>query len=268
MHYPEKPTRRTALYVDVENLGGNARALRFVESLLDDWALDLPQPHFLYFYTRADQRVMWEMWGIDRFPEKCLTVKGVQHFSNQSKNSADITLAMDAVLDFQTDRAQNIVIVSDDSDFTSLFDKIRDLHTARKKDASDIPFKWVMTDRANTKASVLTEFFPSSFIYINGMSPIDEEVKSIASEVTEAAGEPSHRDLARIISEHFGPGESFKSTDCQKIISGVSYNHHSTKMKGPAFGTWFSKNVTPELKKLGVKEVGKSPRRFQVPTSR
>lgn len=238
-----------------------------MESLLDEWALDIPQPHFLYFYTRADQRVMWEMWGIDRFPEKCLTVKGVQHFSNQSKNSADITLAMDAVLDFQTDRARNIVIVSDDSDFTSLFDKIRELHTARTKDASDIPFKWVMTDRANTKASALTEFFPSSFVHINGMSPGDDEVKSIVLEATDHAGEPSQRDLARVISEHFSPGESFKSTDCQKIITGFWPNHHSTKMKGPAFGTWFSKNVTPELKRLGVKEVGKSPRRFQVPAS-
>ena len=193
--------------------------------------------------------------------------KGVQHFSNQSKNSADITLAMDAVLDFQTGKASNIVIVSDDSDFTSLFDKIRELHTARNKDACDIPFKWVMTDRAKTKASALTEFFPSSFVHINGMSLNDDEAKSIISEVTSDAGEPSQRDLARIISEHFSPGEPFKSTDCQKVISGVWPNHHSANMKGPAFGTWFSKNVTPELKKLGVKEAGKSPRRFQVPAS-
>ena len=207
------------------------------------------------------------MWGIDRFPDKCLTVKGVQHFSNQSKNSADITLAMDAVLDFQTDRAWNIVIVSDDSDFTSLFDKIRELHTARTKDASGIPFKWVMTDRANTKASALTEFFPSSFVHINGMSPGDGEAKSIDSEVTNRTSDPSQRDLAKIISEHYSPGESFKSTDCQKVISGAWPNHPSANMKGPAFGTWFSKNVTPELKKLGVKEIGKSPRRFQVPAS-
>ena len=265
MQYPEKPQPRTALYVDLENLGGNIYALSFLESLLGDWKLDVPQPHFLYLYTRADQRSIWEMWAIDHFPEKYLTVRGVQHVSNLSKNSADIALVMDAALDFQADRAQNIVVVSDDSDFTALFDKIRELHTARQKGESGIPFRWVMTDRRNTTSTALTDLFHNSFIHIIGMPPDDSEASPIVPDVISAAAEPNYQDLATTISAHFGSGARFKSTDCMKFISDSWPNHHSATMKGPAFGTWFKKNVAPELKKLGVREIGKTPLRYQIP---
>ena len=220
MQYPEKPQPRTALYVDIENLGGNIYALSFLESLLGDWKLDVPQPHFLYLYTRADQRSIWEMWAIDHFPEKYLTVRGVQ---------------------------------------------IRELHTARQKGESGIPFRWVMTDRRNTTSTALTDLFHNSFIHIIGMPPDDSEASPIVPDVISAAAEPNYQDLATTISAHFGSGARFKSTDCMKFISDSWPNHHSATMKGPAFGTWFKKNVAPELKKLGVREIGKTPLRYQIP---
>ena len=289
---------RTGLYVDTENLQGYARP--FIKSLLSDWDLGMPAPDALYLYVRADQQVMWEMWALSEFPAISVNVKGVQHTSAQSKNSADIALSLDAVSDFVLGKAQRVVVVSDDSDFAALFAKMRELQAALpdkpqsnpQTNSQDTPFMWVMTDRDGTKSSALMDFCPNNFIRVwkmrreqaPEMTPETAHVNGNASgsangsaynalglvthaSVNGASNNPSNQEIARAIINGLPTG-TFKSTDCQSIIAKHWPTHEFASQDGARFGIWFSASIFPELKEFGVYEPDPSakPKKFLMPS--
>ena len=61
----------------------------------------------------------------------------------------------------------------------------------------------------------------------------------------------SWAEMAKTIVEELSLG-SFKSTDCQDIISRRWPDHHMAKAGGGTFGTEFKKSIWPELENLGV----------------
>ena len=80
---------------------------------------------WLNLYVAADRVALWDMWASSQFPQVSVTVKGIQHFSHQqSKNSADIAIAIDAVADFVMDITQFVAVMSDDSDFMPVYAKL------------------------------------------------------------------------------------------------------------------------------------------------
>ena len=149
----ESTTPSSSLYVDTENLQDASRTL--VEAIVGSWPERAPPPSRLRLYVQADNVQLWEVWASDRFPQLTVVVHGVQHFTKQSKNAADMALALDAIADFVAGTTQFVVVMSDDSDFMSVFLKLREL-------ANDpAPFLWVMTDRASTKTPVAAGYLPS-----------------------------------------------------------------------------------------------------------
>ena len=267
----------SGLYVDMENLQGQDFAQRFLANLVQNWPSDVPPLGVVRLYVRADTQVLWEMWMESQFADVSVAVKGVQHFSkNASKNSADIALALDAVCDLMTDSVQHIVVVSDDSDFAALFGKVREL--GRQAHSDETPFLWIMTNREQTRSKVVGAFSPN--IYIRSMDveiaepPAADEGSDTQFNATElvrsmlrhsANGVPTSDEIAKAIIQDIPPG-SFKSTDCQPIISGRWPGCEWEGMDGPNFGHRFIADILPALKRYGVSEhPNTKPRRYEMP---
>ena len=91
-------TGRSGLYVDVENLKADGRAM--VQGLIENWPDKAPRPSRRSLYVRADQVDLWRLWAASRFTDLEVKVNGTQHFSlSSSKNSADIAIATNAIAD-------------------------------------------------------------------------------------------------------------------------------------------------------------------------
>lgn len=283
---------RVGLYVDVENLQDAAQGL--VRWLVDNWDFDLPAPRRVNLYVQANMALLWEMWAANQFPDMEIAVAGVQRFSrNASKNSADIALALDAVADFVSGAAQGVAVVSDDSDFISLFSKIRELHGGPGK----TPFLWIMTDRRGTRSPLIRDFFPDDYLRIvpaetgergqdgDALSSQDAAAAPDVSAVsTDAAPErvdappapapipiaaPQPRSIEDAIADAIIKGipvGQFKSTDCQPIIKRKWPSHPTAKLIKQRFGQQFIKDILPRLRERGVTEPnpGKKPRRFEM----
>lgn len=266
----------SGLYVDLENLQGHDFAQRFLVSLTQNWPSDIPPLGIVRLYARADTQVLWEMWSDSQFADVGVAVKGVQHFSkNASKNSADIALALDAVCDLMTDSVQHIVVVSDDSDFAALFGKVRELRLGSRADSAQTPFLWIMTNREHMRSKVVEAFSPN--VYVRKMDveigepPAADEGGDTQFNATElvqsvlrysANGVPTSEEIANAIIQDIAIG-SFKSTDCQSIISGRWPGCEWEGMDGPNFGHRFIADILPALKRYGVREYPNTkPRRY------
>ena len=157
-------TGRSGLYVDVENLKADGRAM--VQGLIENWPDKAPRPTRLSLYVRADQVDLWRLWAASLFTDLEVKVNGTQHFSlSSSKNSADIAIATNAMADLVLQRVTHVVVFSDDSDFISLYAAIRDDPGIPFSD-DKVPFLWVVTDREDTLSATVKQFFPSNKLHI------------------------------------------------------------------------------------------------------
>ena len=163
----ESPENRTGIYADIQNLQDISREILVV--LIRRWPENVPPPGKLNLYVRADHADLWRVWASHEFSDIEVVVKGVQHYTlSATKNAADMAIAVDAISDFNHNRVNHVAVVSDDSDFISLYAKLAeevngfDL-TYRN---GNIPFLWVFTDRMGTRSALLQEFFPNKYIHI------------------------------------------------------------------------------------------------------
>ena len=157
----------TGIYADIQNLQEMAKDVLLL--LIHRWPRQLPKPTQLNLYVRADHAHLWQVWASDAFRELHVTVKGVQHYSlAATKNAADMAIAVDAISDFNHSRVSHVAVVSDDSDFISLYAKLaEEFHKGQPLDSSElVPFLWVLTDRVDTKSSLLQEFFPERYVHV------------------------------------------------------------------------------------------------------
>ena len=105
------------------------------------------------------------MWAITQFRKSEIRVRGVQRFSGHlSKNSADIAIASDVIADFVRRRVKSVAVFSDDSDFMSLYVKIRE--EAPEEEKANPPFLWVLTDRRGTKSLNIRRYFPNEHNFV------------------------------------------------------------------------------------------------------
>ena len=271
-------TQVAGIYVDVENLQEYAQP--FLRFLMSNWPADLPPLGTMYLYVRADLQIIWQMWATSQFPNLKIVVKGVQHVTrNISKNSADIALCLDAVSDFLLNEVQFIAVISDDSDFVSLFGKIYELHTGRQGNARETPFLWIMTDRDDTRSPVIKEFSPNEYIRVFGIETEEPDaLHNIPNQVSSTPvtnrnlngiskrQDTTHEIAVAIINSL--PLGTFKSTDCQPIIRKQWPGHKMANLSGPRFGIQFSSDILPTLKEYGVQEPNPSrkPKRFEMTT--
>lgn len=296
--FETEPTTSTTpisgVYVDVENLQDVAQG--FLIEVMENWPSYAPTPGLMRLYVRADMQLVWEMWASSQFTSIDIVVKGVQHFArNASKNSADIALCIDAVGDFLQDKAQHIVVVSDDSDFVALFGKIREIHIGRQGQTGRTPFLWIMTNREHTRSRVVMDFSPNDYIHIfkdapdrieetdtaghlanakqdapdqtrdTSNSQVNGSVRAESVPIETVSGASDIQEIAKAIIRTI-PAGTFKSTDCQPIIRKGWPQHKMAKLKSAPFGMAFASDVLPHLKAYGVSEPNpkRKPRQFQM----
>jgi hypothetical protein len=290
----------TGIYADIQNLQEMAKDVLLL--LIHRWPNGMPKPTKLNLYVRADHAHLWQVWASDAFRELTVTVKGVQHYSlAATKNAADMAIAVDAISDFNHNRVSHVAVVSDDSDFISLYAKLaEEVRTLQALQQGDpIPFLWVLTDRVDTKSSLLQEFFPERYVHIVDRYAVwdDEDddyydeaeedfVEDTVAEVDSGDDDqpdeddrptngdrprPSaHRDLPvieRIALQLIRdmPVGKFKSTDCQQIIRSNFPGHQLAGADGPAFGIIFRRDLLPYMEKRGVQELGSQrPRQYEM----
>lgn len=159
------PNRGSGVHVDVENLYLNAQFV--IRELLTNWPEEkAPYPWALNLYVTADQTELWKTWAESRFPDIRINVLGTQRFSMApTKNSADITLVLNAAMDILTGKADHIVLVSNDSDYIALHTAIRDWHQETHPGSEVTPFLWVMTDEEKRISRTIQQFFPSEQLH-------------------------------------------------------------------------------------------------------
>jgi hypothetical protein len=271
---------QSILYVDIENLQEIAQ--QTLKSAFENWPPEFPRIGTLKLYVRADQVGLWRIWAGHQFPTIETVVKGVQHYTvSGSKNSADIALALDAITDLLKGRTQYIAIMSDDSDYATLFAAIK-LETNTTGNQK-VPFKWFMTNRSDTRSPMLTDFFPTEYIQtivcalptaiskepdckLSTPAPNQRSTSSLKTKKTSSESNSSEAEAiaqAIIKNTQIGP---FKSSDCKKIISRDFPKHILTKANNAVFGTQFAKEIWPILEKYGVQlpNPNKKPRKYEM----
>jgi len=251
------------LYIDVENLQDIAK--QAIMSTFESWPDGFPQPTMLRLYVRADQTGLWLIWATSKFPSLDVQVKGVQHYVLKgSKNSADISLALDALADILKGRSTHIAILSDDSDFASLYTKIK--YELQGKENQNIPFLWFVTDRPDTRSPTLSDFFPTEYLrMINCTSSTKTESGRKGKRTIEELTSSEEEKIALTIIQHISLG-FFKSTDCKRIINFYFPQHSLASLDSATFGTQFLKTLWPFLEKYGVllANPGKKPRKYEM----
>lgn len=296
-------SRTTGLYVDIENLQEDAKSL--VSALFDSWPESFPRPGLVTLYVPADQAELWRMWGITQFKEAQVRVRGIQRFAGHlSKNSADLAIATDAVSDYVRNRVGHVAVFSDDSDFMSLYVKIRE--ESGEGATGETPFLWVLTDRRGTKSLNIRRYFPNEHIFVvrsggyqgsQQERPSPSRSRSGAYSSPQRSGSGSYaasraparaparsrseprlrrsaapppdpaadRAIAEAIVEKMSVGY-FKSTDCQSLVRSMYPNHPLAHASSGVVGQRFVKNILPLLLDFGVTEPNpnRRPRRFQI----
>ena len=263
----------TGLYVDVENLQDEAQDV--VTAILEEWPSEkAPIPSLVNLYVPADTVELWEVWATTFSNQFQIVVNGIQHYTvTHSKNSADLAIALDALTDLLKGNVKHIAVCSDDSDFISLFAKIRKETSLEALNSSDQPpFLWIVTDRVGTKTPNLERFFPDRFIHVLHRSPVRREVVTTAATAMEVAAEVASKtkeprgDKERIVHAivknlSIGP---FKATDCKAIVQKTTPNNKMGKLPDNQFGKQFLDNIWPELEKFGVKLKSTKPNRYEM----
>ena len=272
----------SGLYADIENLQNSGQ--RVILNLAKDWPATAPPLKSLTLYVRADMTELWRAWATSAFPNLDVIVSGVQHFTRDvSKNSADIAITANAMADWLLGRISHVAVISDDSDFISLYAAMRRELERRGETGADVPFLWIVTDRQRTVSEVARQFFPKDKLHVVSTSEPEPPAPKSPPPTTESAGgynapttatEPQSpppptehvlTDIARAIVASIPVG-SFKSTDCANIIRNGWPDHPLAIANGPAFGTEFKDTIWPILRLWGVRipNQGSKPLRYEM----
>ena len=262
-----------ALYGDTENLRDTENARQIVVSVVADWPGNRPPLGNLSLYVRADKAELWRLWAEGAFPTLSVRVRGVQHFSaNNSKNSADMAIAADAVSDLVSGRANDVAVVSNDSDFAALFVKVREL--AHEAGAESVPFLWITAPDGGALSPEIAEFIPAAFrwdLSAPPVAPIPSPAQPAPKPLPAAARRALPAANTGISNEAIAdelirrlPVGKFKVADAHGIIQDKWPAHPAAT--GPAqLGTFLLKEIWPIMQRRGVvmaKE--KSPRTYEI----
>jgi len=250
------------MYVDVENL--TDVAMEAITRVFEQWPEELPRPSVLRLYVRADQVELWRFWAAEGRLSPDMQVVGVQHHTLKgSKNSADLALALDAITDLLKGRTTYAAVLSDDSDFATLFIKIS--REVPRLDGGKFPFIWFMTDRPNTRSHILDEFIPPNYVRTVVCSEKKGTTSHRKSKPPAEHKETENVLIAQTIVKNIPVG-TFKSTDCVKLIKQYFPKHPLAKLDSASFGTQFVKTLWPILEGYGVRVTNpnKRTRRYEM----
>jgi hypothetical protein len=258
----EKYMDQSILYVDIENLQEIAK--QALQVAIGHWPEEFPRPGMLKLYVRADQTELWKIWASHNVHSIEVQVKGVQHYTfNGLKSTADMSLALDALADLLKGRTKHIAVLSDDSDYITLFSAVKENGFS---EISEITFKWFMTDRPDTRSQLLIDFFPADYIHTVAYSRVSDIPLADNQKDTLAVDSSTEEErIAKAIIENLPVG-LFKSSDCKKIITRFFPEHDLSKSDSAKFGIQFSKDVWPVLERYGVQlpNPNRKPKKYEL----
>ena len=257
------PPKKTGLYVDIENLRSAEHARTTIEAVLRDWPESLPPVGHLSLYAPADKTGLWKAWAsAERFEGIEVRVRGTQRFARESKNSADMAIVADAVADFTAGVANHVAVVSNDSDFGTLFLKIQEL--ASSTDISDQPpFLWINFTGGSGLSKEVRDFVPKQLRW--DVAPPThanaEETPKTAED--DGASLPVNSMIVRWLLKEIPPGR-FRAEDVRKIIK-RHCPHHPSAQTTAVCGSFLARDLMSLLASKGVTVVRQSPRTYEIP---
>ena len=157
--------------------------------------------------------------------------------------------------DWLLGRISHVAVISDDSDFISLYAAMRRELERRGETGADVPFLWIVTDRQRTVSEVARQFFPKDKLHVVSTSepePPAPVSKPEPAPLTLSDDYPTMTEIAVAIIRRMQAGP-FRSTDCQPIIRQLWPNHPLATADGPTYGMDFKNSVWPILKNYGVR---------------
>ena len=254
------PPSAAGVYVDIENLKNAEHARTVIETVVQDWPEDLPPVRRLHLYAPADKTALWRAWGPGRFPDLDVRARGVQRFARESKNSADMAIVADAIADFATDTVQHVAVVSNDSDFGSLFVKLQELASSSGGTSSP-PFLWINLAGGSGLSKEIVDFVPKRLRWVVAPPPDDRPRKASKPVEGEADGLPAIPTIAQWLLEEL-PSGRFRAGDVRKIIKRRCPHHPAAQTNGVC-GVFLSQQLMPLLADKGVTVVRKQPRTYE-----
>ncbi len=258
---------KTTLYIDVENLIDEAREI--IKKTVTEWPTEFPVPTAIQLYVSADKTHLWHIWITHQFPSIPASIIGIQRYTTLTKNSADMSLMLDALSDYIRGRTTHVAILSDDSDYIALFTALSKETTPEQN--TKIPFIWFITDRKDTRSHFLDDFIPSKYFHCVKCEQAEKSVKMSVQEETKIR-ESEHgsvkseiEKIAETIIREIPIG-TFKSTDCIKIIKNNFPKNQMVKFDRPTFGNRFTEIIWPVLENFGVRlsNPDKRPRKYEM----
>ena len=253
-------TPAAGLYVDIENLPGAIHAQRLIDTVLREWPTDRPPVQSLCLYSPAEKAALWHAWCTHRLQGARVRVRGVQRFTRESsKNAADVALAADAAADFATGAVQFVAVLSNDSDFASLYVKIDEL-AGRHGRPLQHPFLWITPTDGSPVSAEISAFFPCELRWIL------PSVQKATPPAPPPGNDPTPADIAAVLLEAFPANKQhFRASDARPVVA-KRWPKHPAIGNPSTFGTYLANEVYPALAKRGVTTVStKSPRTYALP---
>lgn len=283
IHYPADERQYltnevSAIYVDAENLTPPASGdpIGFVQQLISrivaEWPDSYPPISLLTLYVPADKTSLWRIWASALLPnrqpqdiadassvswretattecDRQVRVHGVQHFSrNGTKNSADMAIVIDVMDDLMlSQRAGLAAILSNDSDFYVLFDKLQGIIAERGHPISKVPLLWIVAPNGNNLSPEVKAFLPTQFVWDlsneqdNRIDPSESN-----NEPKEFSGE-----ILEVLVGRMKRGQQYRASDLHALVKSHFPMHELSSLDTAVFGHRL-KTSTPELSDLGV----------------
>ena len=173
-----------------------------------------------------------------------------------------------AMADLALRRVTHVAVLSDDSDFISLYTAIRDEPCIPHPEGR-VPFLWVVTGRNGPLSANVRRFFPPEAIHVAATGDVINEnhpEPGLPPPAPHERQSDTWENIAQTLLRTIPPGP-FKSAECQPIIQEHWPHHPIAKTVGGAFGNEFKSNIWPILERHGVKigNPGKKPVRYEMP---
>ena len=276
---PNPPTTTTsAIYVDTENLLSPAGSddVEFAQDLITyivaNWPDAYPPIELLTLYVPADKSSQWRIWASDlmelrRMPafddngtaewrepvptaeRNRLRVRGIQHFTRSgSKNSADMAIAVDAFDDLLLSRRTDFVaVLSNDSDFYTLFDKLHEIVSGNGHPVSRIPFLWIVAPNGNNLSPEIKRFLPAQFVWdISGATGYNP---SASQDEDEPSG--LNEEAINTLIDRMTVGHQYRASELHGMYKALYPSDRLSQIDTAVFGSYL-KNSTPMLDDMGV----------------
>ena len=263
MLLPESPRpHRAGIYIDLENLGRDVQVSQnIIRYALEHWPAQYPPLSVIALY--GPQRPgLWEgqvgtyarelqgSWPFSN-SEPEIRFKDTGPVGQRDKNTSDIELALDACQDMLAGVVGFVAVLSNDSDFYTLFERTKAL-----KDAPLSPEQFPSLSLSGEPGSV-------PFLLINhpAGSKVSQNLRLLPSthrwELSEEAKEPpvviSNEQIAAVIIRDADIG-SFGTAEIRRIISDdeILQNHRVAKYTGEIFDDFVREEIGPLLESDGV----------------